>query len=134
MIQVLYGVTGVIVLVSLALIVWMTALAMSYNAKIQNMAIADMSYNSGNYKLALDVYSGMTREWFEPTSPMLKYRLAQTHAQMNDQTKAVAALNSLVGNTEHDFVSVALLDPAFDKIRQTFEFKEFEKRIAKTNP
>ncbi len=96
----------------------------------QQIEIGDMFLQAEKYDMALAQYRSIPEKWYEPPTPRLYYKMAAANAGLSDSTKAVDLLNKAVQGGRQELAQFALVDPAFDKIRNTLRFQKFIKNLS----
>ncbi len=125
-----YGCMAVLIIITFAFVVWILASSIAFDGSMQKIAMGDIRYNSGDFQGALETYSQGSEKWSLPVEPALKYRMARTYAQLTNEVASVVCLKDLIDHDHVEAAAFCLIDPAFEKIRQTKEFTALSKEIS----
>jgi tetratricopeptide (TPR) repeat protein len=123
------GMTGVIIFSALCIIVWKMLLGTGFNDSLQQMAIGDVYYNSGDYQRALVTYTAIGEGSLKPFNSPVKYRMAQAYAQLSKSASAVSCLEEILRKGDPELAAFSAVDPAFGPIWATGEYTELKKQL-----
>ena len=109
---------------------WTIIVITNAQSNIEQIDVGDLYFHAGKYELALKKYGSIPDRWFMPPQRRILYKIAATYAALNKPNKSIKILRKISKGEQKDLAKFALIDPSFDRIKQSSEFQKFEKDIS----